>query len=178
MIQDDAHESAKESAKEKSRLDELLHETRILLPGTEIFLSLLLTIPFTQRFDQLSRTDRTVYLCTFFSTLVAFVCFVVPAAYHRIARPLRHKARFKVFANVFLVIGLVPMSLALVLVAYLVGSVAGGSSIAFPAAAVVGVLVGSLWWLMPILRLHDRYPADDPHDARRSRPPTLRRSTS
>lgn len=163
-----------ETTKEKGNLDELLHETRILLPGTEIFLSLLLTIPFTQRFDQLSRGDRTVYLCTFFSTLVAFVCFVVPAAYHRIARPLLHKARFKVFANMFLVVGLVPMSLSLVLVAYLVGSVVGGSTFALAAAVVVGALVGGLWWLMPLFRLHDRYPYDRTHRTRRSRIPTLR----
>lgn len=163
----------REPTKEKGRLDELLHETRILLPGTEIFLSLLLTIPFTQRFDQLGRTDRTVYLCTFFSTLVAFVCFVVPAAYHRVARPVHHKARFKVFANTFLVVGLVPMSISLVLVAYLVASVVGGSTVALAAATVVGALVGGLWWLMPLFRLHDRYPYDRTREARRSRIPSL-----
>lgn len=177
MSDDAAPSTNQTNGKEKGNLDELLHETRILLPGTEIFLSLLLTIPFTQRFDHLSQTDRTVYLCTFFSTLVAFVCFVVPAAYHRVARPLHHKARFKAFANVFLVIGLVPMSIALVLVAYLVGSVAGGATFAVSAAVVIGTLVGGLWWLLPIFRLHDRYPDDRTHDPRRSRAHPLGRAT-
>ena len=45
---------------------------------------------------------------------------MVPAAYHRIARPIRHKVRFKAFANYFIVAGLVPMSISMVLVTYIV----------------------------------------------------------
>jgi hypothetical protein len=137
-------------------LVELLSETRIILPGTEVFLAFLMTLPFTARFASLDDRQRLVYLATFFATLLALACFVAPAAYHRIARPIRNKERFKVFATTLLVIGLAPASVAFVLVTFLV------SSVVFPAAAVasasvMAVLVVGLWWAFPILRIHDRF---------------------
>jgi archaellum biogenesis protein FlaJ (TadC family) len=141
---------------EKRSLNELLMETRILLPGTEVFLAFLMTLPFSGRFDGLSVAQRTVYLCTFLATVLAMTCFVVPASYHRIARPIHHKERFKLLANAFLVAGLVPVSIAVVLVTYLV------TSVVFPGAALaaaggVGLLIGGVWWGLPLLRAHDRF---------------------
>lgn len=147
-----------ESLKERRNLGELMTETRILLPGTQVFLAFLMTLPFTERFDALTSGQRGVYLCTFFSTLLALACFVVPAAYHRIARPIRHKERFKVFANRFVVAGLAPVSVSLVLVTNLVTSVVGGARFGFVAAAVMTLVVAALWWLLPLARMHDRYP--------------------
>src|SRR5687768_9262576 len=74
-----------------SSLVDLLNETRILLPGTEVFLAFLMTMPFTDRFRVLDDLQRGVYLATFFATLFALVCFVLPAAYHRLTRPIHDK---------------------------------------------------------------------------------------
>lgn len=141
-------------------LVELLSETRIILPGTEVFLAFLMTLPFTQRFGTLDDRQRLVYLATFFATLLALACFVAPATYHRIARPIRHKERFKVFATTLLVIGLAPASVAFVLVTYLVSSVVF-PGVATGAAAVMAGLIVGLWWAVPTLRLHDRFPERD-----------------
>ena len=146
-----------DTAENPASLDELLTETRILLPGTEVFLAFLMTLPFTARFAGLSPEQRLVYLATFFSALVAFAFFVAPAAYHRIARPIRDKLRFKVFANLFLILGLAPLSIALVLVTYLVTSVVlPGTETA--SAAVMAVIIVTLWWAVPLVRVHDFYP--------------------
>ncbi|MBS2014076.1 MAG: hypothetical protein JST00_14395 [Deltaproteobacteria bacterium] len=143
---------------EKSDLGELLSETRILLPGTEIFLAFLTTLPFTNRFDQLSKTEHGVYVCTFFATLVSFVLMVAPAAYHRVARPIHDKERFKNFANVLLVVGLVPISVSVVLTTFLVTSMVLGDRHAIWGAVAMGVVVAVLWWAVPLGRAHDRFP--------------------
>lgn len=144
-----------ETRDDQGNLAELLNETRIILPGTEIFLAFLMTLPFTQRFAELDDRQRFVYLATFFATLLALACFVAPAAYHRIARPIHHKERFKIFATKLLVVGLVPASLSFVLVAYLVSSVVF-PAVAVPAALAMAALIGGLWWAIPLLRVHDR----------------------
>ncbi len=140
----------------RTSLKELLEETRILLPGTQVFLSILLMLPFTSRFDALSSVQRHVYLCTVLTTLLALACFVTPAAYHRLAYPVHHRISFKLFANWFLVVGLVPFSASIVLTTYLV------TSVVIPRAALVatlgiGAVIGALWWLVPIVRAHDWY---------------------
>lgn len=145
-------------ADEKADLTELLTETRILLPGTEVFLAFLTTLPFTNRFDRLSQVERTVYLCTFFATLLAFVCMVAPAAYHRVARPIHDKERFKLFANIFLVVGLIPISVSIVLTTFLVTSMVVGDRYALWGAFGMAAAVTAAWWTIPILRAHDRYP--------------------
>lgn len=156
----DVHEqertSPKAPADDSASLSELLSETRILLPGTEVFLGFLATLPFSRRFPELAPLERTVFLCTFFATLVSLACFVAPTAYHRIARPIHHKERFKLFANRFLVIGLVPVSISIVLASFLVTSVAVGRTYGIVGGAVMAVLIAVLWWVIPMLRAHDR----------------------
>lgn len=144
-------------AEDPGSLVELLNEIRIILPGTEVFLAFLMTLPFTARFGALDDKQRLVYIATFFATLLALACFVAPAAYHRIARPIHDKERYKAFATALLVVGLAPASLAFVLVTYLVSSVVF-PSVAVVAAAVMAGLIVTLWWAIPVARLHDRFP--------------------
>lgn len=150
------HTREEASEHEKVQLTELLNETRILLPGTEVFLGFLTTLPFTSHFAQLDEPRRWVYVATFFSTVLALVLFVVPASYHRLARPIRHKERFKTFANRFLVAGLVPMSLAIVLATYLVSYVALNGAAPWLAGA-IAVLIVVVWWAAPLVRMHDSF---------------------
>ncbi|NUO50873.1 MAG: hypothetical protein HOV80_18630 [Polyangiaceae bacterium] len=140
-------------------LKELLEETRIILPGTEVLLGFLVTLPFTQHFSELTQVQRTVYLCTFFSTLSALLMFMLPAAYHRIARPIHQRLRFKRFANYFLVGGLAPLSVGIVLVTWLVTSVVM-PSFAMWGAGGVAILVLVAWWIVPLARVHDQAPRE------------------
>jgi hypothetical protein len=55
-----------------------------------------------------------------------------------------------------LVIGLAPMSLSLVLVTYLVASVVLDGAAVFAAFA-IGLVIAVLWWIVPLLRVHDRF---------------------
>jgi hypothetical protein len=145
-----------ERGERRASIAELLEETRILLPGTQVFLSILLTLPFTQRFDKLDRAQTIVFLATVLTTLLALACFVMPAAYHRVAWPVHHRDSFKAFANVFLIAGLVPFSLSLVLTTYLVISVVF-REVALAGTVVIAVVVGLVWWVVPLARAHDWY---------------------
>jgi hypothetical protein len=139
-------------------LTDLYSETRILLPGTQVLLGFLVTLPFTQRFPELSHELQQIYVTTFFSGLVAVTLFLTPAAYHRFARPIRQKHAFKLFATKLVLAGLVPLTVSIVLVAYLVTSVVA-PGIAAVAASAVALLVLVLWWVLPVLRVHERYAA-------------------
>lgn len=137
-------------------LGDLLEETRILLPGAELLAAFLIPLPFTERFERLTEPERIVYLFTFFATLVALACFLAPAAYHRIARPIHDKRAFKTFANRFIVFGLIPFTISLSLASYLVTSIVVNTALAITLSALVSVLLVALWWVIPYARLHDR----------------------
>jgi hypothetical protein len=149
-----------------TKLEDLLTETRILLPGTQVFLGFLTTLPFANRFGDLDLLRRATFICTFIATVLALVLFVVPAAYHRLSRPIEHKKRFKAFANRFLIAGLVPLSISMVLTTYLITFMVM-RNFALLLAGVIALLIAAVWWAAPLLRLHDRLAPADPPAARR-----------
>jgi hypothetical protein len=137
-------------------LGELLEETRILLPGSEILVAFLIGLPFTERFDRLTGIEKGVFLFTFFAALLALICFIAPAAYHRQARPIHDKHAFKLFANRFIVAGLVPMSVSLALATYLLSSLVISTVFAIITSAAIGAVILVVWWVIPQIRAHDR----------------------
>ena len=60
-------ERDQEERKRDRQMIELLNELRVALPGVQILFAFLLTVPFTQRFPQLTTFQRD----TFYVTLVA-----------------------------------------------------------------------------------------------------------
>ncbi|HET6771316.1 MAG TPA: DUF6328 family protein [Actinomycetota bacterium] len=72
----------------KQRVDreliELLNELRVALPGVQVLFAFLLTVPFAQRFSQVSGLQRAVYFVALLATAVASVLFITPTAYHRL----------------------------------------------------------------------------------------------
>src|SRR5918997_6596940 len=65
-------------------LIELLTELRVALPGVQVLFAFLLTVPFTQRFPQLTELQRNAYFATFLCAAFAPVFLIAPTAYHRL----------------------------------------------------------------------------------------------
>ena len=63
---------------------ELLNELRIALPGVQILFAFLLTVPFTQRFPQLTIFQRDVFYLTLVATSLSTGCLIAPSAAHRL----------------------------------------------------------------------------------------------
>jgi magnesium-transporting ATPase (P-type) len=143
-------------------LGDLLEETRIFLPGTQIFAGFLITLPFTNRFEQLTTFQRDLYITIFLLVFFSIICFIAPAAYHRIARPVHHKQKFKVLATRLLIIGLIPFSLSCILSTYFIVHVVLGPGIALVSGIAATIPIVVVWWLLPLFRAHDAMP--DPHE--------------
>jgi len=84
--------------------------------------------------------------------LSSLILFAVPAAQHRLERPLRDRARFKREATHTLIAGLAPLSLALILVAKLIVGEVVDQRAGTSTAAGVGLILGVLWWALPLAR--------------------------
>ncbi len=132
-------------------LTDLLGELRVLLPGAQTLTAFLVILPFNSGFAGIREEEKVVYLATFLCSVASLVLFTAPAAQHRLQRPLRDRERFKTTATRLMVAGLVPLSAAIVLATHLVLSeVLGDDRFALAAAAMVAVLIGIIWWLVPL----------------------------
>ena len=136
-------------------LNDLLQENRILLQGAQVLTAFLTILPFSQGFEKVNDTEKWLYLATFMFSLTSLVFFTAPAAMHRLARPLQDRERFKNIATRLIVVGLVPASLALAFSSQIVTSAVVGEPVSWIVAGVVAVIIGVLWWVIPLTMKED-----------------------
>ncbi len=74
-------EEAGEDAQERSAREvvELLQELRVVLPGVQVLFAFLLTVPFTQRFAQLTALQQDVFFATLLCTAAATALLIAPS---------------------------------------------------------------------------------------------------
>jgi Family of unknown function (DUF6328) len=133
-------------------MSDLLQEIRVVQQGAQVLTAFLTILPFSEGFATIDQLEKWVYLATFVSSISALVFFSAPAAQHRLARPLHNRPRFKDFATRMVIIGLVPLSLALVLSTQLVVSQVFGLTESLIVSAAVALLIAVIWWLVPLAR--------------------------
>ena len=64
--------------------DELLGELRVTQTGVAILFSVLLTVPFSARFEDVDAFQRNVYLVALLLSAATTVVLIGPVAYHRV----------------------------------------------------------------------------------------------
>lgn len=149
---DDRHETPTE------RLDrnwsELLQELRVTQTGVQILTGFLLTLPFQQRFADLDRYQRVVYLVAVVLAVCATALLVAPVASHRIFFQQHEKAVLVLSSNVLAKVGLSALAAALATVLLLVFDVVVGRGAGIVVAFVAVVVLAFLWLALPIYLLH------------------------
>ncbi len=147
----DQHEEAGKS-EDDGDLNDMLQELRIILQGAQVLTAFLIVIPFNQGFAEIDQLEKWVYLATFLCAISSLIIFSAPAAQHRIDRPLMDRERFKKYASRMIIIGLVPLSFSLILATHLVITQVFDSTFGLITAAIILILVGVTWWLIPLTK--------------------------
>ena len=143
---------------EWERLDqewtELLEELRVVLPGTEVLFAFLLSLPFTQRFDEVAGADKTVYTIAFLAAAAATLLLVAPSAQHRLLWRQGRKAPELKLATGFAIAGTACLAVAVACVVYVVTHVLYSNQLPALATALAVVLILGGWYGVPlVLRL-------------------------
>lgn len=147
-------ENGGETHKERvdRELGELLQELRVALPGVQILMAFLLTIPFTPGFSKLDDTDRALYFTSLLCTAIATVFLMSPTAFHRLHFRAGEKERLLFTSNRLAIAGLVLLAIAIVLALSVIAHVLFGATAAWVVAILIGGTYGWFWFGMPLLR--------------------------
>ncbi|MEU8437649.1 DUF6328 family protein [Streptomyces sp. NPDC029216] len=135
------HESTEERA--DRQWQELMQEIRVAQTGVQILFGFLLTVAFTQQFQGLSHTDRSIYIGTVVLGSLATGALIGPVAFHRIVSGRRIKPEAVIWAARLTFTGLVLLLATFTSALVLVLRVA-------TSGAVVPILVGGVvaWYLL------------------------------
>lgn len=141
---------------DKSRLDrelmELLTELRVALPGIQVLFAFLFTVPFTQRFKDLSDLQRTTFFIAFLAAAAATVLLIAPSANHRIRWRERDKESLLRRANVMTIAGLTVLAVAMTAATFLVTDLLYEVPAASITAAGLAGAFAIAWYVLPLSR--------------------------
>jgi hypothetical protein len=143
-----------ESPKERvdRELIELLNGLRVILPGVQVLLAFLLTVPFSSGFPRATSTERILYFVSVLLTVGAVGALTMPAAYHRVRFREGDKERMLQISNVFAITGLGLLALAMATVVFLITDVLFGTTVAAPVAVAVLAVLAGVWFVIPLWR--------------------------
>ena len=102
-----------EEARRDRQMIELLNELRVALPGVQILFAFLLTVPFTQRFPQLTDFQRDVFYITLVAATLSAACLIAPSAAHRLRFHQNERAWLIESANTLMIAGLGFLTIAI-----------------------------------------------------------------
>jgi uncharacterized protein DUF6328 len=133
------------------RIDYVLTEARVMLPGAQALLGFQLLVPLTSSFEMLPGAARTVHFAALVLVAMTVVLLIAPAAIHRIAFEGTDDPRFLELASRFVTAALVPLALGVASELYVAGVrvLPGSPLVAWMAAGAGCVLIG-LWYALPL----------------------------
>ena len=145
-----SHESKEEQ--QDRELIELLNELRVALPGVQVLFAVLLGVPFTQRFGQVTELQKDVYFLTFLCAAVATALLIAPSAYHRLEWRRGDKEHLLIVSNRLAISGTVFLALAISGAVFVVTDMLFDAPSAALIAAVTAAFFSWLWYGLPLLR--------------------------
>jgi hypothetical protein len=144
--------------------NELLQELRVTQTGVQILSGFLLTLPFQQRFTQLSPTYKTLFLMAFVLGTLATGLLIAPVSSHRLLFRKHDKDELVEAANFLAKAGLTTLALAMVTVVVLIFGVVVGTATGLVAGALVLAFYVFNWVLLPVALLRRQRGPRTAHD--------------
>jgi cation transport ATPase len=150
-------EGAEETVKEKLEREheQLFDELRSIIPGVEVLFAFLLTVAFTERFEQLTDLQRGVYYVTFFSAGLTLVLLLAPSSFHRIRFRQHDKDALLRSANIEALAALGLLAFSIAGAVFLITDVMFSTTAAVVASTAIFLVAALLWWVYPLSRHRD-----------------------
>jgi hypothetical protein len=131
-------------------LAELLQELRVAFTGVQILFAFLLSLVFTQRFEELGGFDIAVYTVALLSTALATMVLIAPVSFHRLVFRRRQKAALVAVADRLLTAGLGALVLAISSAVLLILDVVVGRWPGVAGGGLTALTAVLIWYVLPL----------------------------
>ena len=133
-------------------LSDLLQELRVALPGVQVLFAFVLTVPFSQRFSELSKFQQWLYFGVMITVALATVMLVAPTAGHRILFRRQQKEFIVTLSNTLALAGLLLLAIAMTGAIGLISDFIFGTTTAVISTVVMAAAFLGFWFFGPIKR--------------------------
>jgi hypothetical protein len=146
---DSGREETEEERADRN-LSDLLQELRVALPGVQVLFGFLLTVPFSQRFSDLTAFQEKLYFGVLISVALATVLLVAPTAGHRILFRRQQKEYIVTISNRLALIGLLLLAVAMCGAITLISDFLFGATTAIISTIVMACAFIGFWFFGPL----------------------------
>ena len=134
------------------KIEQLLTEARVILPGAQALFGFQLAIVLTRAFEQLPEASIVVHATSLFLVALAVMMLMAPAPYHRIVYAGEDTEDMYRVGSALITGATLPLGLGLAGDVYVViAKISGSFAIGSFTGALAFVLLTGLWYLYPII---------------------------
>jgi Family of unknown function (DUF6328) len=134
-----------------AKIEQLLTEARVILPGAQALLGFQLVVMMTQAFDRLPRPVQAIHVAALLSLVLAVVLLIAPAAIHRLALQGRDDARLLGPGSFIITLALLPLVASICCDMWVaLYKLTGTDSLASVGAVLTAVVLLGLWFVIPL----------------------------
>ncbi|MBT2235300.1 DUF6328 family protein [Nonomuraea sp. NEAU-A123] len=146
-------EPDKETRKERADRNfvELLQSARVAVTGVQVLFAFLLTVPFSQGFDKLNLADRRLFYVALVSAAIASICYIAPAAQHRVLFRQGLKETLVRRSNLYGIAGALALAVSMTAATMLVVDYLFHNMIAVITAVFIALLAVWSWFVQPAI---------------------------
>lgn len=151
----DTRDPATDEETQKERVDreltELLNGLRVLLPGVQVLLAFLLSVPFSSRFADADTFQVRVFYITLVAAALAVAMLGTPAAQHRVLFRAKEKERMLKRSNRYALLGSLAVIVSVASGVLLIVDFVLSAWLAWVSASVFLVAMLWAWFIEPAL---------------------------
>lgn len=142
-----------------TKIDQMLTEARVILPGAQAMVGFQLIVVMTESFERLPRVYQKLHFVALALAALSVVLLIAPAAVHRLAFSGEDDARFHQIGAILLSAALIPLSFAIAADCALAAwRLSESPSVSTVTAITAFCLLLGLWYALP-LGLRRRQPS-------------------
>lgn len=146
-MEDKKEESKSGGTKVKDKIQQVLTEDRMVLPGAQALLGFQFAGMLVEGFEKLPASSKYVHLASLTFVALSIIFLMTPAAYHRIVEKGEETEHFHRFASRMLLIAMIPLALGICGDLFVVvRKVTESITFAITLAAAMLVFFYSLWF--------------------------------
>jgi hypothetical protein len=133
------------------KIDQLLTEARVILPGVQALLGFQLAVVLTQAFETLPAHSKAIHAIALGFVALCTVLLMAPAAYHRIVYSGEASRHLCELGGRFIMAATISLALGLAADVYVVITKIAGEAVGLGAALVSLAVLNGLWHVSPIV---------------------------
>jgi Family of unknown function (DUF6328) len=160
---DGEHLPEREMTDLHTKIDQMLTEARVVLPGVQAMLGFELIVVMTTAFDHLTGSYQRLHFTALALTVLSVILLLAPAAVHRLGFSGSDDAGFHRIGTVLVTAALVPLMFAIAADCFIAAwKLSGNDAWSALAAALALMLLVGLWYALPLaIRMSRRWDTRD-----------------